>query len=123
MFVGVHVMLAMQTQTPELAISDDEGKAFLGAAQNVARHYSVETTQKTLDWIAFVGVSVSMYGTRSVAIMTRHRAERANKSGSGSTVRDPPGGASVLNFKGARASADFHIQPAEVHPEGFEADG
>jgi hypothetical protein len=76
MLVGVHAMLAMQTKTPELAITEDEGKAFMRAAQNVARHYSVETTQKTLDWVAFLGVAGSMYGTRFAAVQFRKRNER-----------------------------------------------
>lgn len=77
MFVGVHLMLAQRTNTPELAIGMDEGEAFMRAAQNVLRHYSVETTQKTLDWIAFAGVAGTMYGTRAVAISNRRAAERA----------------------------------------------
>lgn len=71
MFVGVHAALAIRTNTPELMISDQEGKAFMSAAQNVLRHYSVETTQKTLDWIAFVGVTCSMYAPRALAIYVR----------------------------------------------------
>ena len=75
MFVGIHTMLAMQTNTPELAISEDEGKAFMTAAQNVLRHYSVETTQKTLDTIALLGVTVGIYAPRFVAINVRRRTE------------------------------------------------
>lgn len=86
MFVGIHALAAMQTNTPELAITNEEGSAFLKAAQDVARHYSVETTQKTLDWIAFAGVVVSMYGTRAFAIGARRRAERATRIGPGNVV-------------------------------------
>jgi hypothetical protein len=75
MFVGLHTMLAMQTNTPELAISEEEGKAFTMAAQNVLRHYSVETTQKTLDTIALVGVTFGIYAPRVVAINVRRRSE------------------------------------------------
>lgn len=73
MFVGLHVMLAERTQTPELAITEDEGKAFMEAAQNVMRHYSVETTQKALDWTAFVGVAAGMYMPRIAAVGMRKR--------------------------------------------------
>jgi hypothetical protein len=79
MFVGVHAMLAMQTKTPELAIEPVEAASFMKAAQNVLRHYSVQTTQKTLDWIAFLGVAGGMYGTRAFAISARLAAERATK--------------------------------------------
>jgi hypothetical protein len=77
MFVGLHAMLAMQTRTPELMITEQEGRDFTRAAQNVMRHYSVQTTQKTLDWIALGGVTVGMYGTRVYAISARRAGERA----------------------------------------------
>lgn len=59
---------------PELFISEDEGDQFMKRAQAVAKHYSVETTQKTLDWIAFGGCAVGMYAPRVVALMMRRRA-------------------------------------------------
>lgn len=73
MFVGLHVLLAERTNVPQLAISEQEGAQFLGAAQNVMRHYSVETTQKTLDWIAFAGVGAGIYFPRIAAIGIERR--------------------------------------------------
>jgi len=87
MFVGIHAMLAIQTNNPELMISDAEGKSFMNAAQNVMRHYSVETTQKTLDWIAFLGIGVGIYGTRVVAISNRRAVEKT--PGERRTQREP----------------------------------
>lgn len=69
----------MATQTPELVITDDEGKQFLNSAQDVLRHYSVETTQKTIDWIAFMGSFGMMYGTRYIAVTQRHKRERTER--------------------------------------------
>ena len=83
-------MLAMQLQTPELAISEDEGKEFTIRAQNVMRHYSVETTQKTLDWLAFGGTTVGIYGTRLAAITVRRRQERAEHGRQPGTVVNHP---------------------------------
>lgn len=54
-------------------MEQEEGEQFMRAAQNVLRHYSVETTQKTLDWIAFGGVTLSLYGQRFGAYMIRKR--------------------------------------------------
>lgn len=71
MFVGFHAGIAMLTNTPELIIQDAEGAAFMKASQNVMKHYSVETTQKTLDWIAFCGVACSIYVPRAVAIWAK----------------------------------------------------
>jgi hypothetical protein len=89
LFVGAHLQLAAATQTPELVISDDEGKQFLNSAQDVLRHYSVETTQKTIDWIAFIGSFGMMYGTRYIAISNRHARERKERGGERGTVVRP----------------------------------
>lgn len=83
MFIGVHMMMAQRLNTPELAITPDEGIAFMTAAQNVLRHYSVEATQKTLDWIAFAGIGGGMYLTRGVAISQRLGQERAERQAAG----------------------------------------
>lgn len=88
MFVGLHAALAMASRTPEWEISDEEGVAFQKAAQSVLRHYSVETTQKTMDWIAFSGVTVGIYGTRLVAISQRKRHEREKPSQQSAQVFD-----------------------------------
>jgi hypothetical protein len=90
MLVGVHAVIAMRTQTPELAITEDEGKAFMKSAQNVLRHYSVQTTQKTLDWVAFLGVAAGMYGTRAFAISVRRQAEAKSNSQERGTVLNWP---------------------------------
>ena len=76
MFVGLHVMAAQQFQVPELAMEMSEGEQFMKSAQNVMRHYSVETTQKTLDWIALGGTVCMIYGTRFGAYMLRKKNER-----------------------------------------------
>jgi hypothetical protein len=79
MFVGLHVLLAERTQTPEIAISDEEGRAMQVAAQNVLRHYSVAASQKTLDWIALWACVGGVYGPRVVAIAVRRQSETAAK--------------------------------------------
>lgn len=101
MFVGVHMMMAARLNTPELAISADEGVAFMAAAQNVLRHYSVEATQKTLDWVAFGGIAGGMYLTRGVAISNRLSQEKSERQAAGGQV---------LRFKGRRPNL------AEVPP-------
>lgn len=94
MFVGLHAVLAQRTNTPELAIGMDEGAAFMGAAQNVMRHYSVEATQKTLDWISFAGVAGGMYLTRAVAITNRLAVEKRERADFGR-----PEAGQVLRFR------------------------
>lgn len=89
LLVGVHAMLALQTKCPELELSDFEGKEFAKAAQNVMRHYSVQTTQKTIDWIALIGVSAGIYGTRALAVSKRVREERQGGAPRGDVVNHP----------------------------------
>jgi hypothetical protein len=64
------------TGVDELVITEEEGDDFMAAAQKMARHYSVETTQKTLDTVAFAGMAAQVYGTRLVAYFARRRQER-----------------------------------------------
>lgn len=71
LFVGAHVLLADRTGVPELAITEDEGQQFMQRAQAVLRHYSVQTTQKAMDWIAFAGVAGMIYIPRVVALANR----------------------------------------------------
>lgn len=44
------------------------------AAQNVARHYNIETTQKAVDMTALVSVLAMSYGTRTAAVMWEKRS-------------------------------------------------
>ena len=101
LFVGIHTMLAMQTKTPELQMSPEEGQQFMLAAQNVMRHYSVEATQQTLDWIALFSCAATIYGTRAAAVAARRSREK-----------NPP-----------KQSAQIHAFPAgvAVPVNGFDA--
>jgi len=118
----------MQLKTPELAITEQEGKDFTKAAQNVLRHYSVQTTQKTLDWVAFLGVAAGMYGTRAFAISARHAQERAaGAEPFGQVLKFPdrsrkapapaPGGAAPAAEAPAPAAEPYS---PSVPPGGFE---
>lgn len=71
LLIGTSALLAVRTETPEVAITPEEGTAFLNAATNVMRHYPIETTQKTIDWVAFIGVSAQVFGTRALAVMVK----------------------------------------------------
>jgi len=77
MFVGLHVALATWTKTPELEITGDEGQNFMTRGADVMRHYSVQRTQKTIDWLAFYGAIATLYVPRYIAIRNRKRADRA----------------------------------------------
>lgn len=91
MFVGIHVLLGELTKTPELGITEEEGKQFMSSAQNVMRHYSVQTTQKTLDWIAFTGVSCTIYAPRIAAVGFRRRSERTADKNNVTPLRNQQG--------------------------------
>lgn len=80
MFVGIHALLAERTQIPELAMSEDEGKDFMSRVQNVMRHYSIETTQKSIDFAALIGCASAIYGSRFMAYSFRVRMEKETKN-------------------------------------------
>lgn len=107
MFVGLHVLIATQTGTPEFMLGPDEGKQFMQAAQNVMRHYSVQTTQKALDWIAFAGVTSGMYVPRIAAVAMRKKQNRQPVA-----QRRPSPAANVADVSAA-------IQP-DVFGQGFQ---
>lgn len=90
LFVGIHVIAAGATNVPELAIDMDEGKQFMLSAQNVMRHYSVESSQKTIDWLAFGGTCCMIYGTRFGAYMLRRREEQKEAIKPNATIYQMP---------------------------------
>lgn len=75
LFVGIHVIASGATNVPELVIDQSEGDAFMKSAQQVMRHYSVESSQKTIDCLTFGGTCCMIYGTRFGAYMLRKREE------------------------------------------------
>jgi hypothetical protein len=112
MVVGLSTMLAIRTGFEQIEAGEDEVKAWLKAAQRVARHYSVKTTQVALDWIAFMGMTAQVWGTRAVAVAVEGRGE-------GETRRPPPARGSPGNvrpFPGPRPQAP----PAVPEPPGPE---
>lgn len=64
-----------------MQLSEPEAKEFAKAAANVARHYSTQTTQKTIDFIALAGIMGGVYGTRLMAISERRKDEKRNGGG------------------------------------------
>lgn len=80
MIVGLSTMLALRTGFAQIEAGEDEVKQWLRAAQKVARHYSVKTTQKALDWIAFSGISAQVWGTRAVAVVVEANNRREGEA-------------------------------------------
>jgi hypothetical protein len=85
-------MLAGMTATPELVLSEPEGKAMAQAIANVARHYpGFPITQELQDWIALGVVAVRVYSTRAIAIGIRKKRAKtpANPQQPGESVIRP----------------------------------
>ena len=74
--VAVYMGLARLSKCPEWEITQEEAENFRKKAENVARHYSVEATQKSLDWAAFAMVFGMMNVTRLLVISERKKEER-----------------------------------------------
>lgn len=76
----MHAMLAALTSIKEMELDKDEAKALSSAAANVARHYDVSASQKSLDWANLVMVAGSLYGSRIFAYRLRRSTERKTKA-------------------------------------------
>lgn len=83
MFVGLHAAIAMATHNPEIQIGEDQGAAFMGAAQNVMRHYGVTSTQKSIDWLVLWGAGLGMYVPMISAIRFRQAEEKRAAASAG----------------------------------------
>lgn len=76
LFVGFHVIASERFDVPELSMTMEEGTQLQVSVEKVLRHYSIETTQKTIDWTIFFGTIGTLYGTRFGSYMIRKREER-----------------------------------------------
>lgn len=73
---GIHALLAAGLSSPELMMTEDEGKVIGTAAAAVARHYDLQASQKAIDWGNLVVALGAFYGPRIVAIRMRRKSER-----------------------------------------------
>jgi hypothetical protein len=89
LFVGVHLLLAQNTNTPELAITQVEAHDFFDCWKEVAKYYDVRLAQKTIDWSALIGTTAAIYGSRFVDIQIRRKAEQSERRGIGRVVPFP----------------------------------
>jgi hypothetical protein len=69
----MHVQLARVADTPEIAMTEPDARTLMQSAQNVLRHYSIQSTQKAVDWITFGSVVTFMYTPRVLAYAQRRR--------------------------------------------------
>jgi hypothetical protein len=106
-WVGLHLQLARVLDTPEVAITDTEGKAFLSAVQNVMRHYPVTASQVTVDWAALIFAASFMYLPRVAAVRAR-----AARHARGEDIRPS---ATVFHFN--QSSQQPPRPTVDVHPE------
>jgi hypothetical protein len=125
----MHVQLARIADCPELAMSEGDARTLMASAQNVLRHYSIQATQRAVDWITFGSVAMFMYVPRAVALVQRRQRSNAPP---------PPqwqGSAQVFQFTpppqqqpqqqpqpqqqdglgGAAIEPDFGEQPEQLH--------
>ena len=125
MIVGISAMLALQTGFEQIEAGEDEVRGWLKAAQRVARHYSVKTTQKALDWIAFSGISAQVWGTRAVAVVVEmnHRERPPRRP---PEARGAPGNVRPFPVRpGAQAPPEIvpSVPPAPGAEMGVEPEG
>ncbi len=96
-------MLAIRTGLEQIEVGEDEMRGWLKAAQRVARHYSVKTTQTALDWIAFTGSTATVFGTRAVSVVVELNKRQATSGRRPPPARGAPG--NVRPFPGTAPTA------------------
>lgn len=69
------MILAGVLKSPGLILTEAEAHQLAEATANVSRHYNVQATQKTLDWINFCTCVTLIYGTRVMAASKRKKEE------------------------------------------------
>lgn len=92
---GVHVMVAMITQSPEMQLSDPESIELAKAISGVCAEYNLSLNGKTGAMIQLLGAGAMVYLPRIMAIKQRKAQEKAARE----TVQDeinPVAGMEVL---------------------------
>jgi hypothetical protein len=79
MLFSIHQMAAAITKVPELMLDKDESKQLAVGIANVARHYDVSASAKSIDIANLVMICAGVYGTRLFAFRNRMRMEAQEK--------------------------------------------
>jgi uncharacterized protein (DUF2236 family) len=72
----IHAALAGSLQIPELAITEDEGKALAGAIAELQQHYNAVLDPKTQAWVNLAIVAGTVYVPRVGMARMRMKHER-----------------------------------------------
>lgn len=84
------MLLAKVSKIPELELDEAEAKKLSDATANLAKHYNIAVSQKTLDWTNFVTALSGVYGPRIFVIASRKRAEKMDPNSKQETARSQP---------------------------------
>lgn len=98
LLIGIHALIAQRTNCEAWELTEDEAKGFLKACGNVARHYGVKQTQRTIDHIALFASLGTIYGTRIMAYRVQKMSEQS----------EHPNGENVFRFNST--------QPYTINP-------
>jgi len=72
------MLLAGVLKAPGLILTEIEAHNMAEATANVSRHYNIQATQKTLDWINLCTTLTLVYGTRIMASKKRKADDAEN---------------------------------------------
>lgn len=75
----IHMGLSALTKIPEMEMEEEEAKRLASATEQVAKHYNVVATEKTLAWIHLQMVMAQIYGSRMIAFRLRKKIEKMEK--------------------------------------------
>lgn len=79
---SMHNILAAVTKVPELALDKAESTELAKGISNVARHYDVSASAKSIDIANLAMIAATVYGTRLFAFRARRDKERKARAAS-----------------------------------------
>jgi hypothetical protein len=93
-------------------MSEGDARTLMASAQNVLRHYSIQATQRAVDWITFGSVAMFMYVPRAVALVQR----RQRGHNGGPPMHEWQGSAQVFQFTPPPPQQQPQQQPPAAPP-------
>lgn len=66
--MGIHTMLAVRMQMPEMELDEKEAARVEKAIKRVTRHHPIAMSQKHVDYGMLAWVLADVYGTRALSI-------------------------------------------------------
>lgn len=83
---SVHDILATATKIPEIKLDEDESLKLSQSTVDLAKHYNIAVSEKTMAWSNFIATIGAVYGTRLAAVINEKRKATTRVGQAASTI-------------------------------------